>query len=365
MTVSGNPSIKRRLFAAAMGLFGVFGAGSALACGGIYTVQLDDSLSQIADRLYKDVNVWSVLHRDNRAVVGDDPDTLRPGAKLNLPCIDGRPVGLEGGDDTATVPEQVAVPATTVRSEGIDVINLVTAGDFAPFTDRGLAQGGMITEMVSAALTQAGWAQDIRINWINDRTAHVDPLMREGMMDMAFPSYRPDCAALSVDVLCQDFLFSDPMFELLTVLFVDNMHPVPFSQDIDIEGKILCRPEGFSVADLDRADRQWVSEGKITLIQPLAVRDCFAMLMAGEVDAVAINEFTGRAAVRDLALTDQVEAMVGRALAIESLHVLVHKGHPRAAELLEVMNSGLAQIRATGEYQRVIDRHLPQYWASF
>ncbi|MEP1587301.1 MAG: transporter substrate-binding domain-containing protein [Tateyamaria sp.] len=362
MTVLGITSIKRSLCAATMALFG---AGGALACGGIYTVQVDDTLSEIADRLYKDVKVLPILHRDNRAVVGDDPDELRPGSKLKLPCIDGRPIGLELAIDAVNPPPaQVSVPQGTERSEDVGVINLVTAGDFTPFTDRTLAQGGMITEMVSLAIGQAGRTENFRINWINDRTAHLDPLMREGMMDLAFPSYRPDCATLRADPLCQEFLFSDPMFELLTLLFVNKRHPIPFSQDIDIEGKTLCRPEGFSIADLDRADRRWVSEKKITLVQPLAVQDCFAMLAAGDVDGVAINEFTGRAAVRDLGLTEQVEALEGRALAIETLHALVHKSHPRATELLELINSGLADIRETGEYQRVIDRHLPQFWSS-
>ncbi len=356
--------MKRELYAAAIALSLSIGASSALACGGTYMVQLNDSLSKIADRFYEDIDLWGTLHRDNRAVVGDDPDRLLAGAKLRLPCIEGRPTALDSADDVSPAPAPVAVAATTSQPEGLDVINLVTAGDFAPFTDRALAQGGLITEMVRAAMTEVGLADDTRINWINDRAAHLDPLMREGMMDMAFPSFRPDCAVWRSNALCQEFLFSDPMFELLTVLFVDKLHPIPFAQDADIEGKTLCRPAGFSTSDLDRPDRRWIEKGKVTLVQPLAVQDCFSMLMAGEVDGVAINEFTGRAAVRSLNLADKVEALEGRALAIETLHVLVHKDHPRALELLDTVNSGLAQIRANGEFQRVIDRHLPQFWAS-
>ena len=355
--------MKRLVRFAALALVAAFCAGAAQACGGVYTVREGDSLSLIADRLYKDASKWEVLHRDNRGLVGDDPDTLLAGVRLRLACIDGLPVDLFAATEPAN-PTSIA-PAARRPSVSGGLINLVTAGDFAPFTDRTLEQGGMITDMMSAIMRQSGLGDTHRVNWINDRTAHVDPLMREGMMDMAFPSYRPDCAQSPSLEPCRTFLFSDPMFELLIVLFVDKTRPVPFAQDTDIEGKTLCRPVGYPLHDLDRADRRWVSDAKITLMQPVTVSDCFTMLMAGQVDAVAVNEFTGRDALHGLGLGDRVEVIGARPLSIETLHVVILKDHPEAAGLMATINNGLAEIRATGEFQRVIDRHLPAFWAQF
>lgn len=185
------------------------------------------------------------------------------------------------------------------------------------------------------------------------------------MMDMAFPWYKPDCAGSPDSYRCANFHFSDPMFEMLILLFVEKTRPIPFARDSDIEGRTLCRPAGYFTHDLDRADRRWITDGKINLKQPQTVKECFDLLVSGDVDAVAMNEFTGRAAMKDLGLKDQVEVVQGRPLSIEGLHVLVHKEHPSADALLSTINGGLDAIKLSGAYQQVIDRHMSKIWADF
>lgn len=363
MTVLGNTARRGRLDAIALLLWAVLSVAPALACGGIYVVKEGDSLSFIADRLYKDASQWTMLHRANRTIVGDDPDSLRAGIRLDLPCVNGRPDGLDG---TTTLPAAAATaPVPVAALPGSAPINLVTAGDFAPFAGRTLSEGGLITDVMGAVMTQAGLGETMQINWINDRSAHLDPLLREGMMDVAFPVYRPDCAAMPDLDLCREVLFSDPLFEVLIVLFTDRARPLPFVQDADMAGKTLCRPEGYATDDLDANGRNWLSGGMITLMQPPSVRDCFTMLAGAQVDAVAINEFTGRAMVRAMQLDTQVEAMTARPLAIRTLHAVVHKDRADARSLLGALNTALAQIRENGAFQRVLDRHLPQFWAQF
>lgn len=341
-------------------------SASAQSCGGIYTVERGDSLSLIADRQYKNVSTWTEVHRNNLSVIGEDPNALRIGMQLRLGCIDGLPVGLEGGvaaTPVAAAATPAATPATRRKLE--QTVNLVTAGDFAPFTDKSLENEGLITDVVNTAMRQSAVGDAYRVHWVNDWSSHLDPLMTAAMMDMAFPWYKPDCAGSPDNYRCANFHFSDPMFEMLILLFVDKTRPVPFAQDADIEGKTLCRPAGYFTHDLDRADRRWISDGKITLKQPTTVAACFEMLVAGEVDAVAMNEFTGRAAIKSLNLKDQVEVVQGRPISIEGLHVLVHKDHPEADALLSTINGGLDAIKASGAYQQVIDRHMTKIWADF
>ena len=108
-----------------------------------------------------------------------------------------------------------------------------------------------------------------------------------------------------------------------------------------------------------------MSEGKVTLKTPATIKECFDLLQAGEIDAVAINEFTGRTAIKDLGLEETVEIVQSRPLSIEGLHVLVHKTHPRAEEMLNAANSGLRAIRDNGVYQRIIDEHMTIIWDAF
>lgn len=349
--------MKRICCVALIALAGWVTPAAAQTCDDIYVVEPGDTLSGIADRMYKDAGRWVRLHRENADAVGGNPDILLIGTRLRVECLDAPP--------DADVVTQAPLSLTAPEPLALGAVNLVTAGGFAPFADRALDQGGMIAQLVEAAMTEAGQGNAYQLNWVNDRAAHLDPLMREGLMDMAFPWPRPDCARDAGNALCRDFLFSDPMFEVLVTLFVDKRRPVPFATDSDIEGRTLCRPAGFSTYDLDRPDRLWISGGKITLKQPANAQDCFAMLVAGDVDAVAINDFTGRATIRDMGLSTRVEAIQGRVLSVETLHVLVAKSNPQADGLLAAFNDGLQRIRASGAFQQVLDRHLAPYWASF
>ncbi|QIE46741.1 transporter substrate-binding domain-containing protein [Pseudohalocynthiibacter aestuariivivens] len=349
------------------GLVGaVLGSSAAAAtCGGTYTVKSGDSLSAIADSFYKDAGKWSAVHTNNLGVIGDSPNAIRVGMKLALSCIDGLPTGLPGGVEVGTV----SAAAPLVEASGTyatrSKINLLTAGDYAPFTSPDLPNGGLLTDVVNSAMAKADPGEGYAIHWVEDWGSHLDPLLSNALLDLGFPWFKPDCESSPEDYRCANFHFSDPMFEMLILLFTDKADPVPFVSDADMAGRTLCRPRGYFTHDLDRADRRWITDGKITLKQPQTIKDCFEMLMDGEVDAVAINEFVGRTAMKDLELKDRVEIVQGRPVSIEGLHVLVHKSHPQADAMLATINAGLRGIKENGTYQSIIDTHMTRIWAEF
>jgi len=342
---------------------------AAQTCGGTYTVKPGDSLSEIADRLYKNASMWTAIHSNNLEAIGESVNTIRVGMKLSLSCIDGRPTGLPGGVpvESAQAAEE-AVPALRAGSGTAATrsrINLLTAGDFEPFTDSDLPNGGLLADVVNAAMDKADPEAGFAIHWVEDWGSHLEPLLSNALLDLGFPWYRPDCEGSPDRYRCANFLFSDPMFEMLILLFTRKSDPIAFESDADIPGRTLCRPRGYFTHDLDRQGRRWISDERITLRQPQAVADCFEMLMDGEVDAVALNEFTGRTALRDLGLKEEVAIVQGRPLSIEGLHVLVHKSHPQAEAMLETINAGLRGIKDDGTYQAIIDRHMTRVWAGF
>lgn len=338
---------------------------AAQGCGGSYTVKRGESLSLIADRLYKNAGMWTAIHANNLAAIGEDPDRIHAGMRLWLGCIDGRPEGLDGG---VTLSNVAATSAALTVEPGTAAtrsrINLMTASDYAPFTDRDLPNGGILADVVNAAMRQADPPQGYAIHWVEGWGSHLEPLLSNALLDMGFPWIRPDCESTPEEYRCANFLFSDPMFEMLMILFVSSAAPMRYDEDADMRGRTLCRPAGYATHQLDRPDRRWLSEGQVVLKQPVAVADCFAMLVAGEVDGVVLNEFTGRAAIRDLGLKDKVQ-VAPRPLAIEGLHVLVHKTHPDADALLTMINEGLRAIKQNGVYQHIIDTHMTRVWAEF
>lgn len=350
------------------------GQVAAQTCGGTYTIQPGDSLSGIVDDLYKDIKLWTRVYQANSNTIGENPNRIRVGQKLNMPCIDGLPTGLEGGTETASAPRPTVVQsetittATTAAATGAnDVLNvrILTAGDYAPFTQKGILNDGMLTDVVQNAFAASDDVDSFKIHWVQDWSAHLDPLLTEAMLDVGFPWFRPDCEGDPTQYRCENFLFSDPMFEMLILLFTHKDRRLLFRTDNDMIGKTLCRPAGYFTHDFEKNGRNWVTEGKITLKQPATIKECFEMLQEGEVDAVALNEFTGRTAMKDLNLSDTVEIVQSRPLSIEGLHVLVHKTHPRAQEMLDAANAGLRNIKDNGTYQRIIDEHMTLIWEAF
>ena len=356
----------RWFFGAFCAIFGFSSYAMAQGCGANYKVQSGDSLSVIADKTYKDARKWSAIYNANVDRIGDSPDKIRVGQTISLPCINGLPVG-DGSVSVMPKPqprvETVQVKVKQQVSKRALMVNLLTADDYAPFTDRNALNQGLVTEIVNSAMGQAAGQDGHRIQWVNDWSAHLDPLLSNAMLDMGFPWLQPDCKQNPDNFRCANFYFSDPMFEMLVLLFIDTSRPLRFREDADIIGKTLCRPKGYYTHDLDKDGRNWLADGKIKLEQPVSVADCFEMLTAGQVDAVALNEFTGRKAVKDLGLQARVDVVQSRPLSIEGLHVVVHKSHPDAEALLDTINTGLGDIKGNGVYQDIIDRHMSQIWS--
>ncbi len=359
----------------ALGLTVAFGATQVTAqtCGGIYKVKRGDTLSQIADSQYKDAKKWSAIYRANIKKIGKSPNNIRLGAKYVLPCIDGMPQGLDGGTATATTaPAKKSAPVVQMArnsngglSASPGPLKLLVADDYAPFLGRESYHDGMIQDVVLTAFKNNPAVGAYKSYWINDWSAHLDPLLTDSIMDIGYPWLQPDCKSKPDAYRCQNFLFSDPMFEMLIMLFTDKNRPIAYGEDSDLYGKTLCRPKGYYTHDLDKDGRNWMTNKKVKLEQPVTLADCFEMLQEGKVDAVAINEFTGRAKVKELGLQNDVEVVQSRPLSIEGLHVIVHKTHPNAKAIIDLVNDSLAKIKDSGKYQKVIDDHLSKIWAEF
>src|SRR5262249_60648168 len=58
---------------------------------------------------------------------------------------------------------------------------------------------------------------------------------------------------------------------------------------------------------------------------------------------------------------DNVHAIV-HPIALTTLHVLVSKAHPHSRTILYYMNASLAKLHDSGEYDRIVERHLSRFW---
>ena len=342
------------------------GAVQAETCGGTYQVKRGDSLSMISDRLYKNAGMWTTIHQGNLKQIGTNPASIRIGMKLTITCINGLPTGLAGGRDVtaataAAVPVTVSPGTAATRKK----ITLLLGDDYKPYTDRSLPNGGLVADVANQVMKTANPAEGYSMIWVNDFSSHLEPLLSNALLDIGVSWLKPACETMPDNYRCQNFVFSDPMFEMLILLFTNKNKPVSFNSDSDIVGLNLCRPKGWYTHDLEKDGRNWVSQGKITLTRPNSVNECFELLTEGKVDAVVMNEFTGRGAIKEMGLKDVVAINDTRPISIEGLHLIIHKTHPRSEELIAMVNKALREIKDNGEYQAILDVHMNRIWSQF
>ena len=171
----------KRLFAVAFFCtLGAIGSPATAApqCSEAYTVVAGDTLSKIARAAYQDPNLWPYIYgySANATTIGGDPGLISIGISLDMPPCP------QTGQRAATAPienDRGLRTATTVE--------VVTGTDYPPFTDQTWENGGMLTEVVDAALSMAEGTPDYSIDWINDWASHIDPLLERHKYDMGFP----------------------------------------------------------------------------------------------------------------------------------------------------------------------------------
>lgn len=351
------------------------GSVDAQTCGTEHAVKDGETLAQIAARVYGNPTQWTVIFYANQDRLGGNISLLVPGLSLRLPCIGGTqaPAAAVTPASPAVVPSSAAASAVEsafVISSLLHRVEFLTADGFAPYTGRAIEGGGMLTHVISSAMSlikdESKGRFDFGISWVNDWAAHLNPLLLTRAFDVGFPWARPDCeGATNLDqssqFRCQRFFFSEPLYEVLTGLFVRNNSKVKSLKRDDISGMTLCRPAGYPIHELDKDGRNWVKDGIVTLMRPPSVDECFRLLDTGTVDGVVEAELAGRASITSLGLGGKVR-MIDQPVALTTYHVLISKSHPHARTILYYINASLEKLRERGEYDRIIERHLGRFW---
>lgn len=347
----------------------------AQSCGFEYVIREGDTLAQIAQRIYGSNTQWSVIFYANQDRLGANLTLLVPGQSIKIPCFGTtRPNVAAPAAPSAPAPQPSTAAKTAagsfVLSSMVRRIEFLTADGFTPYVDRSLERGGLILDLLTSSMKliedQAGGAFRFQVSWVNDWAAHLNPLLITRAFDVGTPWTKLNCTDLSVldsssQYKCQKFFFSDPFYEDVTVLFVKQESPITFQSDEEILGKTLCRTRGWSTFDLNKKGRSWITDNKIVLMQPQTPEDCFRMLDNGTVDAVVISDLTGRSIAASLGMLSRVRA-TERPVHIDTMHAIIAKTHPHARTILYYINSSLAKLRESGEYDRIVAHHLEQFW---
>lgn len=225
-------------------------------------------------------------------------------------------------------------------------LRLVTGDDYAPFTDQALPEGGMLTHVVRAALQQSNIASSL--DWHPWNRGYLKTL--RGDYDATFPYVRSPQRE-------KVFLYSEPLFIAEQHIFSRAGEAIEIDDVPSMQGRRLCYPLGWQPPAIIQ---QLLDDGQLSRHSPAGLNECARLLLMERDDFFIAGRRLGETAMQ---LTGEPIERFRRstsAISSSTLHLIVPRSHPQAAVIIAQFNQGLAQLRASGDYQRLLDRHQQQ-----
>lgn len=220
-------------------------------------------------------------------------------------------------------------------------LNLVSGNDYAPFAGSDLPAGGMLTEIVQAALAQQQVPSTV--DWKPWKRGYLETL--RGKYAATFPYRRSPEREL-------EYLYSEPLYTNNPRIYSRAGEVLEPDNLAALKGKRLCVPLGYLV----QADIQpMVERGEITLHTPQTLDACARLLLLQRDDFFITDAMLGDIVLRGMGKDISAFRSSIAAFSSSSLYFIVPRQNPQAKQLLETFNAGLAALRASGEYGRLIE----------
>ncbi|ETW96463.1 MAG: hypothetical protein ETSY1_26510 [Candidatus Entotheonella factor] len=300
-----------------------------------YIVREGDSLSKIARQFYQDSRKWKIIFDANSELI-KTPEVLQVGWSLRIPSLDDSPQP-QPAQPVKAGPDQAAPPPKRT---------LVTRNLYPPFVHQSLPNQGMLTDIIQTAFETMNYKIEILFRPLGDGLSAT----REGRVTGTFPHAQESGSKDS-------FFASQPLYRVLIRGFVRVGNPLSFDTLNDLQGLVLCQPEGTSTSAL----QPLVTSNLITLDQSKSIDACFEALVNQKVDMVVVDEFGGRHALDRLGMVQQV-CMLNQAVAIETLHLLFSKIAPQSRVVVYEFDQALRRLTADGTLKSITTRHLQSYY---
>lgn len=264
-----------------------------------------------------------------------------PGAILAMFVFTFASAAQEGGSasEEGKTPEPFDV--TVIANQ----LRLVTGNDFPPFADQDLPGGGMITDLVTTALTEADVSYDLAYeDWVRGRV-----LTLYATYDATFPYVR----TLEREAL---FYFSKPLFTMDIRWYAAKDASVSEITSEWLQGKRLCKPDGYYLSDV----QQYVISRTVDLQFAPTMEACLKRVVDGKADLVSGSALVVEGTIRS---TASLEPSSFKSLPSDSeatLHVIVSKFNPLGLSILDRINDAIDAL-SDSQVEEIRTRHLDAY----
>ena len=337
-------------------------ASAQEACSS-YTVKDGDSLGSIAQAAYGSFD-YQMIFNANRNVLGANPNAVESGTVLQIPCEDGSIAGVEQAE-LVIEREEEKQAERGIPDEYNPPIKFLGGNDWKPFMDEGLKGGGMMIRLSGTALKRGGNDRDSIFSYVDDWGAHLTTLLTVGAFDVAIGwTPPPDCTKR--DLLdeaalyrCDELVFSLPIYETVTSYWSrkDSKYADARAWS-DYAGAVICRPEGWSTFDLTL---EGLVDPVVTWKFVATPSDCIKAAVDGEVDMVSLDLESALGAIDEVPGSADVLQPNPNLSKVEPLNWVMHKDNPRTEQYIELLNTGLTEMRESGEWYAIISDSIADY----
>ncbi|TWI70321.1 polar amino acid transport system substrate-binding protein [Desulfobotulus alkaliphilus] len=213
---------------------------------------------------------------------------------------------------------------------------VIANGEWVPYQGASLTEGGPMSRIVTAAFERQGWTVEyVYLPWAQGLS------MTERVKTDATMLYSYN------DERGKKFYYSDPVLELDTVVFYNLNKPVRWERPEDLKGLTLGGVEKYDYGFVREEDGYRIRRSS----DPA---NNHRRLAEGRLDGAMEEVLVGMKILREENLQHRI-SFHPTPVKRTNYHMIISKDHPRAAEILQVFNLGLARIKEDGTFTALLE----------
>ena len=217
----------------------------------------------------------------------------------------------------------------------------LVADRWPPFTDQSLPGNGLTTELVSTALSRAGYqSRYIEVPW-----ARAISGLKSADYDVVVGAwYSRERQAFAY--------LSQPYFVNRIRLLQRKGDDIPFSELADLYPYRIAVSRGYAYSDAFDNDM------RLHKVAVVGFTNAARMLHAGRVQLTLEDEYVARYHLnRELRwLRDEIE-FVAQPLSDNDLHILIRRSHPEHRSIARRFDQAIEAMKEDGSYAAILKRH--------
>jgi len=221
-----------------------------------------------------------------------------------------------------------------------DRLMLVTGEDYPPYVDDDAPGGGLAVQLVQQVARRMNAEATVEIApW---RRGYEETL--RGRYDATFPYVRTPERE-------RDFLYSDALFQIRQAIFMPVARRFAYRGPADLSGRRVCTPLGYAPAQGLQA---MIDARQIERVTVANAAGCPSLLVADRADFFIQDLRIGQALVAKADLAREVVPVSEPPFGVSEIHFIVPRSRADAAGLIARFNAALAQVRTSGDYDRLL-----------